>query len=101
MNRRQALLLVGAAVLVGLVIGALWLSRGHDEAPLIPIMGGGEDEATVVGSVTLYYPGGDGRLHAETRALDTNADALDRIPVWMPGRIGVESRAASYGGSTA
>ena len=74
MNRRQALLFVGAAVLVGFVVGILWLRRAP--APSAAETGSAtstEALASVDGSVTLYFPGADGRLHPEVRALDTDA----------------------------
>jgi len=79
MNRKQALIFVSASVLVGLAIAALWLGRSGESA-------GGRDDsttagtaATMAGSVTLYFPGADGRLHGELRALDTGAEGAELV----------------------
>ena len=60
MNRTQAVLFVSAAVLVGLLLSALWLRRGAEEQDS-EIPSEGSVEAAVVGSVTLFFPGSDGR----------------------------------------
>ncbi|MDH3402041.1 MAG: GerMN domain-containing protein [Acidobacteriota bacterium] len=74
MRRGQALAFVGAAVAVGLAAGVLWTRRGPEADASAPA-GRPESVAAIAGSVTLYFPGDDGRLHAETRALDTDTEA--------------------------
>jgi hypothetical protein len=78
MTRTQAVLFVSAAVLVGLLVGALWVRRGA-EAPGGELPREGGAETVAVGRVILYFPGSDGRLHPELRALDTNADATELV----------------------
>ncbi len=87
MTRTQAVLFVSAAVLVGLLVSALWLRRGAEE-PSGEVPADGPDIAAVVGSVTLYFPGSDGRLHAERRGLDTNADAVELVSRIVASLIG-------------
>ncbi len=77
-TRTQAVLFVSAAVLVGLLVGALWVRRGAP-APGGDLPGEESVETVVVGSVILYFPGSDGRLHPELRALDTNAGATELV----------------------
>jgi len=73
-SRRQALLFIGGAVLlVCAVLAALWLRRDRDSAAPIAAASDEPAAAVVAGSVTLFFPGADGRLHPELRALDTDA----------------------------
>jgi hypothetical protein len=78
MTRRQALVFVGAVVLIGLVVGVWWLRRDSGPVertggdPAAPVV-----EAATAGSVTLYFPGADGRLHPEVRGLDTGAGGAE------------------------
>ncbi|MCZ6507534.1 MAG: GerMN domain-containing protein [Acidobacteria bacterium] len=80
MNRQQALILVSASVLVGLIFGALWIRRGTtvEESAAEP-NAASEMSAAVTGSVTLYFPGADGRLHPEVRGLDTSAEGAELV----------------------
>ena len=80
MNRQQALILLSASVLLGLILGALWIRRGVS----VEESGAGPSatrvsSAAVTGTVTLYFPGADGRLHPEVRGLDTNAEGVELV----------------------
>lgn len=74
MNRKQALILIGAIGLVALaVIAGLSMRRAPDSGQPVAVASTGTNDPALTGSVTLYFPGDDGRLHGEVRALDTDA----------------------------
>jgi hypothetical protein len=79
-SRNQALIFVSASVLVGLLVGAFWIrTPGSTDSA---IGDGSPDEApgaALAGAVTLYFPGADGRLHTEVRALDTDAEGSELV----------------------
>jgi Sporulation and spore germination len=78
MTRRQALLFVGVAVVVGLLVGTLWFRRApRPAAPTVADPAAPDLVAAVAGSVTLYFPGADGLLHPEVRGLDTQVDGSE------------------------
>ncbi len=73
MTQRQGILFVLGFVVVGIVAGTLWTRRartvgGDEEAPREQL------EVAVEGSVSLYFPGSDGRLHEEVRGIDTGVE---------------------------
>lgn len=79
MNRRQALIFVSASVLVGMLVAVVWLRRAPDSTAGQAGLATHGVTATHTGSVTLYFPGADGRLHTEVRALDTDADGAELV----------------------
>ncbi len=86
MNRKQALIFVSASVLVGLVVSALWLRSAPESTDGRGGPAAEGSAAELAGSVTLYFPGADGRLHGEARVLDTDAEGaalVERIVVGL------------------
>lgn len=80
MTRNQALVFVSASVLVGLVVAALWIRRpAESPSSSDNAQAGATPGAAVAGAVTLYFPGADGRLHPEVRALDTDAEGAELV----------------------
>jgi len=74
-SRPQALLFVSAFVLLGLIAGTLWLSQSPETAPgLLRAVTGLDDDQVIDGTVTLFFPGSDGRLHPEVRGFETGID---------------------------
>jgi hypothetical protein len=79
MTRQQALIFVSASVLVGLILAALWIRRPTPGEDNVSGSSAGAIGAAVTGSVTLYFPGADGRLHPEVRGLDTSAEGVELV----------------------
>ena len=79
MNRKQALIFVGASVLVGLLLGTFWWQRGSSSSESADNLAIDGAVASLTGAVTLYFPGADGRLHSEVRALDTNVEGAELV----------------------
>ncbi len=76
MTRHHGIFFVAVFVLIGMLATVAWLYRtGRFSAPRPESIG--EPKEPVDGAVRLYFPGADGRLHEELRALDASGGSVE------------------------